>query len=62
MRFSGAGFGAFNHELFVGENVPAKVITRMLANPMTVRVGISGNIKLVDTGLISIGFRRLGDQ
>jgi hypothetical protein len=62
MRFSATGIGAFNHEFFVGANIPEKVIKRMFAKPMTVRVGISGNIKLVDTGLISIGFRLMGDQ
>jgi hypothetical protein len=62
MRFSATGIGAFNHEFFVGANIPEKVIKRMFANPMTVRVGISGNIQLVDTGLIAIGFRLMGDQ
>jgi hypothetical protein len=62
MRFSATGIGAFNHEFFVGANIPAKVIKRMFANPMTVRVGAAGKIQLVDTGLISIGFRLMGDQ
>lgn len=62
MRFSAAGIGTFDTEFFVSMNIPAKVVKRLFAKPMTVRVGVAGNIKLVDTGLIAIGLRLMGDQ
>jgi len=67
VRAGSAGIGGFGTGVFAGLNMSAKLIKKMFASPMTIRVGLSGRVKLVDPATAGgnwafVGVRLIGDR
>ncbi len=49
-------------EAFLDSNLPAIVVQALFAHPMTIQVGLSGKVQLMDSGGLNFGARFFGDN
>lgn len=67
LRVDSTGIGAFSTSLLKdpgSQNLPAAVVKELFASPMTIRIGLEGNVRLVDSGsaIPFVGLRLFGDK
>jgi len=69
LRAASAGNAAFSTSILEdpgGQNLPAKVVRALFANPMIIRIGLEGNVRLIDPDSASsisfVGLRLFGDR
>lgn len=60
-RGTADGIQALDRELFLSSNLPASVVSALFQQPMTIQVGLSGNVQLMDSGGLNFGARFFGD-
>ena len=61
-RITDQGIQAFDVEAFLSSNLPAIVVQALFAHPMTIQIGLSGKVQLMDTGSLSFRARFFGDN
>jgi hypothetical protein len=68
LRAANTGLGGFSTSFLEdpgGQNLPAKVVRALFASPMTIRIGLEGNVRLIDPdsgSSIGVGLRLFGDR
>jgi hypothetical protein len=66
LRVTSTGLGAFSTSLLGpgGQNLPLEVVKKLFASPMIIRIGLDGDVRLVDPGSLFqfVGLRLFGDK
>jgi len=69
LRANSSGLGAFSTALLEdpgSQNLPAKVVKALFASPMIIRIGVEGNVRLMDpdsgSSIAFVGLRLFGDR